>query len=77
MITISGIKYLIPLTSAKNKHIGKKDINDKQIRIFEIIDTRLKIISPKEIIDTLTDSDIEKLKESVICSDDWKNDPGF
>ena len=42
-----SLKYLIPLTTAKNKHIGKKDIDDKQIRIFEIIDTRLKIISPK------------------------------
>lgn len=70
LITISDIKYLIPLTSAKNKHIGKKDIDDKQIRIFEIIDTRFEIISPKDIIDTLTDSDIEKLKESGIEAND-------
>ena len=62
LITVFDKKYLIPLTSAKKKHVGMKDISEKYIRIYELVDTREYTISDNDIIDGLNCNDLMKLR---------------
>lgn len=45
LLNNDGKEYVIPLTSAKEKHITWKDVTADWYRIYEVIDTRTVHIS--------------------------------
>lgn len=58
LVTNDGKKYVIPFTSAKEKHKKWSDVNQSYYRIYEIIDTRSATYDSKDIIVDITNTSI-------------------
>lgn len=56
-------KYVIPLTSAKEKHIHWRDVTATNYRIYEEIDIRSAKTDPYDII--VDESDFNKLRQKT------------
>lgn len=63
-------KYVIPLTSAKPKHINWRDITNTNYRIYETIDTRTTKIDKYDII--IPEQDTNKLRKKGIEEKDYQ-----
>ena len=62
-------KYVIPLTSAKEKHIHWRDVTATNYRIYEEIDIRSAKTDPYDII--VDESDFNKLRQKNIPEDEF------
>jgi len=62
-------KYVIPLTSAKEKHILWRDVTATNYRIYEEIDIRSAKTDPYDII--VDESDFNKLRQKNIPEDEF------
>ena len=60
LLNNDGKEYVIPLTSAKEKHITWKDVTADWYRIYEVIDTRTVHISSTDIVVDIKNYDILK-----------------
>lgn len=64
----NNIKYVIPLTSTKQKHKKWRDFGADYFRIFEIIDTRKYSILPSDItVDIVNRELIKNIIDSKKC----------
>ncbi len=70
LISQNNYNYVIPLTSAKEKHKHWRDVTATNYRIYEIIDTRNADIDPYDII--VDETDENKLKSMNIKEEDFK-----
>ena len=60
LLNNDGKEYVIPLTSAKEKHMTWKDVTADWYRIYEIIDTRTVHTSSTDVIVDIKNQDILK-----------------
>lgn len=58
LINNNGMKYVIPLTSAKSKHMSWPNIGDGYFRIYEIIDITNTKIDKYDVIVDITNKEI-------------------
>ena len=56
LVTNHDRKYVIPLTSAKEKHKSWADVHQSYYRIYEIIDMRTAVYDDKDIIVNVTNT---------------------
>ena len=56
LVTNEEKKYVIPLTSAKEKHRTWADVNQSYYRIYEVIDMRTAVYDSKDIIVDMTNT---------------------
>ena len=70
LIAFDKYNYVIPLTSAKEKHKKWKDVTATNYRIFEIIDIRHSKIDPFDII--VDENNFNKLRAMGVKPDEYK-----
>ena len=70
LVTNDGKKYVIPLTSAKEKHKNWSDVNQSYYRIYEIIDMRSAVYDSKDIIVDVTNTSI--LSNKKIAEEEYQ-----
>lgn len=58
LVTNNEKKYVIPFTSAKEKHKSWVDVNQSYYRIYEIIDMRTAVYDSKDIIVDITNTSV-------------------
>lgn len=58
LITNNGHQYVIPFTSAKEKHKHWKDVHNSYYRIYEIIDIRRAICNPDDVLVNIVNTSI-------------------
>lgn len=67
LIANNNYKYVIPLTSAKEKHKNWDDVTSSWYRVYEIVNTKEQLIRDKDIIVDIKNQDILKtIKEEDI-----------
>ena len=69
LLNNAGLKYVIPLTSAKEKHKGWADVTADWYRIYEVIDTKRDPVDRDDIIVEVKNQEILK----KIKPEDQKN----
>jgi protein AbiQ len=62
LLTENSKEYVIPLTSAKEKHKRWRDVTSSNYRIYEIIDVRKNVVDDNDIIVDIENIDILKNK---------------
>lgn len=70
LISNNGFQYVIPLTSAKEKHKKWKDVTPTNYRIYETIDTRTTRIDKYDII--VDENDYNKLREMGVSTNEYR-----
>ena len=60
LLNNAGINYVIPLTSAKEKHKGWADVTANWYRIYEVIDIKNDPVNKKDIIVEVKNQEILK-----------------
>ena len=70
LVNINSFKYVIPLTSAKEKHRYWRDVTQTNYRIYEIIDVRTAPTDSNDII--VPFSDYNYLRNRSIPSSDFE-----
>lgn len=71
LVTNDEKKYVIPFTSAKEKHKSWTDVNQSYYRIYEIIDMRTAVYDSKDIIVDITNTSI--LSNKGIAKEEYHN----
>lgn len=71
LVTNHNQKYVIPFTSAKEKHKIWADVNQSYYRIYEIIDIRKTVYDEKDIIVDMTNTAV--LSNKGIAKEEYKN----
>lgn len=71
LVTNDEKKYVIPFTSAKEKHKSWADVNQAYYRIYEIIDMRTAVYDSKDIIVDITNTSI--LSNKGIAEEEYHN----
>lgn len=69
LINCHGRKYVIPLTSAKRKHSGWRDVTATNYRIYEEIDIRTTVTDRYDVI--VNQTDINKLRQNGIPEEEF------
>lgn len=69
LVTCNNHNYVIPLTSAKDKHKNWRDITSTNYRIYEIIDSRTTKIDRYDIV--VPENDYNKLRRMGIPKEDY------
>ena len=69
LINCHGRKYVIPLTSAKRKHSGWRDVTATNYRIYEEIDIRTTVTDRYDVI--VDQTDINKLRQNGIPEEEF------
>lgn len=69
LINCHGRKYVIPLTSAKRKHSGWRDVTATNYRIYEEIDISTTVTDRYDVI--VDQTDINKLRQNGIPEEEF------
>lgn len=70
LITCNGIKYVIPLTSAKPKHAAWRDITATNYRIYEEIDIRSTLTDKYDVI--VDETNFNKMRQKGILKEEFQ-----
>lgn len=71
LVTNNDKKYVIPFTSAKEKHKTWSDVNQSYYRIYEVINMKTAVYDANDIIVDITNTSI--LSEKGIPEDEFAN----